>query len=319
MRKDRAGRSIEYRNPLPVLQDVDIRLLRVFLAVVRNNGFSGALTELNIGQSTISGYMTQLESRLGLKLCERGRGGFRLTDAGHAVHASVEDLFRHMEDFRTEVGQVRDELVGTFHLGMVDAVASMTSCPLWQAIQSFVEVAPEVDFELKVDSPQALVSGLLDGRYDAAILPIFRLTPGLASIPLDLSNRQSLYCGREHPFFALDDDTITKDMLEAVPFAARKHMEGWPAPGGVRFRAKAVASDLECIAALVLTGRFIGYVSQDFAKLWVDQGLMRPIRENELSYPSKIYLATRKREPKHAARVLAKCLRKAIRSNASTK
>lgn len=306
--------TAEYRAPLPLLQDIDIRLLRIFLAVVRNSGFSAAQTELNIGQSAISGYMTQLESRLGLKLCERGRGGFRLTDAGYGVHASVEKLFRHLEEFRTEVGQVRNELVGTFHFGMVDAVASMTKCGMWRAFQRFVELAPELTLELKVDSPQGLVRGILNGRYDAAILPSFRKTPGLAFLPLDLKNRQSLYCGKEHPFFEMDDREITTEMLEAVHFVARKHMEGWPAPGGINFKAKAVASDLECIVALVLSGRFIGHVSQDFAKLWVDQGLMRPVLERKLSYFSKIYFATAKNEPKRGAKLLADCLKEATAS-----
>ena len=35
------------------VHDVDLRLLRVFDAVVRSGGFSAAQAELNVGQSTI--------------------------------------------------------------------------------------------------------------------------------------------------------------------------------------------------------------------------------------------------------------------------
>lgn len=304
---------VEHKAPLPTLQDVDLRLLRIFLAVVRNNGFTAAQTELNIGQSTISGYMSQLETRLGLKLCERGRGGFRLTDAGARIHASVETLFRHLDSFRTEVGEVRSELVGTFNLGMVDAVATMTDCPMWAALRRFVEAAPEVNFELKIDSPQALVRGLLGGRYDAAILPVFRPPSGLVLAPLDLSNRQTLYCGKEHPFFDLAETALTKEMLESVPYVARKHMEGWPLPGGINYNARAAANDMECFVAMILSGRFIGHLSQDFAQIWVERGLMKPLLEHKLSYFSKIYFAIRKREPTSAARLLIKCLRDAAR------
>lgn len=308
---ERLDDLLDYQAPLPTLQNLDLRLLRIFLAVVRNNGFTAAQTELNIGQSTISGYMSQLEARLGLKLCERGRGGFRLTDAGTRVHSSAESLFRHLDSFRTEVGEVRNELVGTFHLGMVDAIATMTDCPMWKALQTFVEAAPEINIEMKIESPQALVRGLLGGRYDAAIVPVFRPASGLVLAPLDQNNRQTLYCGKEHPFFDLADDAITKEMLEAVPYVARKHMEGWPMPGGVTYNAKAAASDMECLVALILSGRFIGHLAQDFARIWVAHGLMKPLLEQKLSFFSKIYLATRKREPTKAARLLMKCLREA--------
>ena len=56
--------------------DVDLRLLRVFLAVADAGSFSGAQAQLNVGGSTISLHMRELEKRVGFRLCERGRGGF---------------------------------------------------------------------------------------------------------------------------------------------------------------------------------------------------------------------------------------------------
>ena len=59
------------------LSEGDLRLLRVFAKVVEAGGFSAAQIELNVSQSTISTHMTALEQRLGMRLCERGRSGFR--------------------------------------------------------------------------------------------------------------------------------------------------------------------------------------------------------------------------------------------------
>lgn len=58
-------------NALP-----DLRLLRIFAAVVRHQGFAAAQQELNLSTSAISTYMSQLENQLGIVLCHRGRGGF---------------------------------------------------------------------------------------------------------------------------------------------------------------------------------------------------------------------------------------------------
>lgn len=48
------------------LADMDIRLLRVFNSVVECGGLSAAEMELNIGRSTISRHLKDLEARLGI-------------------------------------------------------------------------------------------------------------------------------------------------------------------------------------------------------------------------------------------------------------
>ena len=58
------------------LGESDIRLLRVFVALVEAGGLARAQGSLNLSLSTMSGYLTQLETRLGANLCVRGRRGF---------------------------------------------------------------------------------------------------------------------------------------------------------------------------------------------------------------------------------------------------
>jgi len=53
------------RAILGQLKDVDIRLLRVFRVVTEAGGISAAELELNIGRSTISTHIKDLEIRLG--------------------------------------------------------------------------------------------------------------------------------------------------------------------------------------------------------------------------------------------------------------
>src|ERR1700680_543661 len=80
------------------VQDTDLKLLRIFETIVRCGGFAAAQPILNIGASSISEYMSQLETRLGLRLCERGRAGFRLTEEGAELHAAAQRLLggRHV-------------------------------------------------------------------------------------------------------------------------------------------------------------------------------------------------------------------------------
>ena len=73
----------------PQLDPSDIKLLRLFRKIVDCGGFAGAQAELNVSASTISSQMSTLESRLGMRLCDRGRVGFRVTDKGWRVYASA--------------------------------------------------------------------------------------------------------------------------------------------------------------------------------------------------------------------------------------
>ena len=71
--------QVKKRAVLGQISDMDLRLLRVFRSVVECGGMAAAELELNIATSTISRHIKDLETRLGLTLCRRGRGGFALT------------------------------------------------------------------------------------------------------------------------------------------------------------------------------------------------------------------------------------------------
>ena len=96
----------------PRLHKADLHLLAVFMAVVECGGFAAAQVALNVSQSTISRQIGDLEKRLGMRLCKRGRSGFRLTDKGRIVCEACQHLSMALESFRTTVGALRGELVG---------------------------------------------------------------------------------------------------------------------------------------------------------------------------------------------------------------
>jgi DNA-binding transcriptional LysR family regulator len=58
----------------PAIGDIELRLLRVYRAVVERGGLSAAQVELGLGLATISKHLSDLELRLGMRLCSRGQG-----------------------------------------------------------------------------------------------------------------------------------------------------------------------------------------------------------------------------------------------------
>lgn len=291
--------------PLPNIQDIDLRLLRVFLSVARNGGFTAAQTELNIGQSTISSCIAKLETRLGVVLCQRGRSGFRLTDSGDKIFAASQELFQGLEQFRGQVGAVRSELAGTYSVGLVDAVADMAQGIVPEILKDFTEAASGIYLDMRLASPRILVSELLDRQLNAIILPVFRPPAGLEVISLEDHDPQSLYCGRGHPFFDRPGK-ITHEEISRTPFAHRAHMEGWSPYSGHGFAAAASTVDVECQLILVLTGRFISYLPERYAEEWVRRGHLRKISNPAFTYFSKVCLAVLRDDSSNATRELVR-------------
>ncbi|KAA1176137.1 LysR family transcriptional regulator [Marinobacter salinexigens] len=101
------------------LSDIDLRLLDVFIAVVECQGIANAQTLLNRDASNISRQLRQLEERLHLRLCERGRSGFGLTPDGEQVYRNTLDLKRALRNFEDETEILKGHLSGQLRLAMM--------------------------------------------------------------------------------------------------------------------------------------------------------------------------------------------------------
>ncbi|MGC1427260.1 MAG: LysR family transcriptional regulator, partial [Albidovulum sp.] len=112
----------------PTIADVDIKLLRVFCTIVECGGFSQAQTELNLSRSTISTHMANLETRLGFRLCRRGRAGFALTARGGAVYEASRAMLSSIDAYHGQIGQLRERIVGEIAIGVVDNLITNPEC-----------------------------------------------------------------------------------------------------------------------------------------------------------------------------------------------
>lgn len=95
------------RAPL-ALSGLDFKLLKVFKAVVEAGGFSAAQNELNVGLAAISKQISDLEIRIGMRLCTRGREGFHLTEEGRLVYQASIDLFASVDNFRDRLSSAQN-------------------------------------------------------------------------------------------------------------------------------------------------------------------------------------------------------------------
>lgn len=276
--------------PLPNLDTIDIKLLRVFSAVVKNRGFSAAQMELNVNQPTISAQMSQLEVRLGMKLCHRGRSGFRLTEQGEMVYEATQSLFNAIEIFKTDVGSFRGQLVGEIHIGMVDALVTNSDFRLGEIIKAFNQQAPEVKIHLHKKAPHSLQRNILEEKLHFAIAPQYKMSETVSDFFL-FDEMQTIYCAKGHPLFEQDLDEVSLDALKDEPFVGRDYLPFEPSRLFESSNVISQSGDMECLATLILSGSCIGYLPSPYAKIWVDKGLLRPIKINEVSYKTRFTIS----------------------------
>ena len=78
--------------------DIDVRQLRFFLAVVDHGGFSKAAEQLMVAQPSLSQAIATFEKELGIPLFHRVGRGVVLSEAGQALVGSARTVLRDVDE-----------------------------------------------------------------------------------------------------------------------------------------------------------------------------------------------------------------------------
>ncbi|MDP2370739.1 LysR family transcriptional regulator [Rhodoferax sp.] len=309
--------QVKSRAVLGQLSDMDIRLLRVFKSVVECGGMAAAELELNIGTSTVSRHVKDLETRLGLTLCRRGRGGFAVTTEGQQIYTETLRLLAGVEAFRSSVDEIHRRMGGQLHVAVFDKTASNPQARLGAAIAMFSDLAPEVDLQLHVAPINAIERGVMDGQYQVGVIPGHRSSESLVYQEL-FGETMLLYCGAEHVLFEADTQGMDWETVRAHQFAGLGyHSPNMEISQQVRLPRKATGFDQESIATLILSGRYLGFLPDHYADGFVRAQRMRPIQSARLRYGCSFFgIVRRSPPPSRVTRAFYQCLVDAHRSKA---
>lgn len=295
------------------LSDIDIRLVRIFMTVTECGGFAASELELNIGRSTISKHISDLELRVGLKLCNRGPSGFSLTPEGVQVHDAARKLLTSIDGFQSEIDNIHTNLTGTLRLGLFDQSSTNPNARVHQAIQMFDDLAPDVALEIALDPPSSLEARVTDGTMDAAIVPVHRQSTSLIYTPLYVEH-MTLYCGEGHPLFDAAEDVNAADLnLAGYKYAGYAfNSPNMKAGMSLGIKRAARVQEEEALALLIQSGRYLGFLADHVAETMLHKGVLRPIAAAESSYSTTFAAITRKKpEPDRKTLEFVSCLKDA--------
>lgn len=274
------------------ITDFSLRNMRTFCAVVENQGFSGAQAILGMSQPAISIHIKDLETTLGFRLCQRGRGGFILTGKGEIFYKKSKQILGDFENYKSEIGELKQLLTGTLTIGFIDNIITDSQFPFHKIIAKYWERDPKVEIKVQVASPDIHEKDLLNNSIQLAIGPFRNFISSLTYEHI-YDEKHSLYCGTGNSFFNKENKDVTLSDIAQSPLVVRSYLGIEELKGIGAMNSSAQVSNMETSAFLIRSGKFVGYLPDHFAKIWVDRGEMRAINHLGLEKTSPFYLAMR--------------------------
>lgn len=260
--------------------DYEIKQLKVFKTVVDCGGFSAAETQLNISRPTISIHIANLESRLNLTLCKRGRAGFSLTEEGTVIYQQTNTLLELLEGFRNTINNLSTQPSGSLKIALSDAFSLDTRCRLPQIIQEFCQLAPDVELSTDVEHMSVMERKVLNDELDIAFIPYHRQLEGLNYIHLFTDNNY-LYCSRDNPLYDLSEEQLTEELINGsrmVHAGLKPHEEVYQQLSSMHLSG--TSYHYESRVAMVLSGQYICFLPEEVAKPHVAKGNLKAIATN---------------------------------------
>ena len=146
---------------------MEIRTLRYFLAVAREENMTKAAELLHVTQPTLSKALRSLEEELGKKLFERHSFSISLTDEGILLRDRAEDLVTMADKIEREFLTLDDIAGGDLYLGLGESYQIRY---LARAIRSLKNLYPKINYHITSGDTEQVTEKLDKGLLDFAVL-----------------------------------------------------------------------------------------------------------------------------------------------------
>ena len=146
---------------------MEIRTLRYFLAVAREENMTRAAEILHVTQPTLSKQLKSLEDELGKKLFTRHSFSIRLTDEGILLRNRAENLVSMADKIEQEFVSLDDITGGELYLGLAESYQIKY---LARAIKEFKSRYPNLHYHITSGDTEQIADKLDKGLLDFLVL-----------------------------------------------------------------------------------------------------------------------------------------------------
>lgn len=207
---------------------MELRVLRYFLAVAREQSITAAAETLHITQPTLSKQLRELEEELGKKLFTRGNRKITLTEEGMFLRKRAQEIVELADkteaDFAAGVGSVSGDIfIGSGETGAVRY--------LGRTLYKMRSRYPGIRFHLFSGNGEDVSDRLDKGLIDFALFVGMTDLKKYDYLKLPYSHRWGLILRRDDPLAA--HEAVTPEMLMNVPILCSRQaliqneLSGW--------------------------------------------------------------------------------------------
>jgi len=144
-----------------------LREYEYFLAIAEENNITRAAEKLHISQPSLTQQLQRLEQELNCKLLIRTNSGVRLTEAGQAYLKMAKQMLHLYENFKFEIGQLRNLAYGRLRVG---ASWYLTTTLLPEIITAYSQHFPGIQVDCMESRTSVLLEALHDGQINIAFI-----------------------------------------------------------------------------------------------------------------------------------------------------
>ncbi len=143
----------------------------VFLCVAEYEGFAKASDYLHMTQSAVSKSVAKMEKELGIELFQRTTREIHLTEAGRILYHDWKEQVRAMHDSYIRAASLYAEEEAVLQIGLLNTARPERY--FWNLEERFKKEYPGIQLELSSEYMTDLENKLLEGKYDAIMVPDF--------------------------------------------------------------------------------------------------------------------------------------------------
>ena len=187
---------------------MDIKYLRLVRAIVEEGNISKSADRLFLTKSALSHQLREFEERIGVKVFNRSRNDWKLTQEGQEVYSIATEVLARIDQGLEKITKVQTGSRGTIRLST--ECYSFYRC-LPDFMQKMSALYPEIEISLKMEANQHLISQLLSKELDICIVTEPSVNDQILTYELFSDDLMALV-HEEHPL-------AEKDYLDPVDFA----------------------------------------------------------------------------------------------------
>ena len=147
-----------------MVNDVNLRQLEIFYAVMKSGTVSGAAKQLHVSQPNVTRVLSHTEQQLGFALFERIKGRLVPTKEAHLLLPEAEKIYQQLGQFRNLTNRIK---AGEKHL-TIGAPPILSATMLSPLIAQLCK-SGDYNIELSTGNQDELCDALLKNQIDLAI------------------------------------------------------------------------------------------------------------------------------------------------------